>query len=459
MKKQDKHPIDSFFKENITQDFPYDPALWNKADKGIAALFNKKRILYFSLLFLLFISSVAVFFANTESKQEKISRTGKNEKMVLSKKSSVTKSSGYTNSSDEIAIQSSIEKAEVSSATAVSNSDEEIQNPKFEQKENTESQNGEKLKIESKEEIKEKESTVIPSMIVPAVSEETPITKMVAEEKILFTDFVMMTKPFKSFINSNAIISQPSKCPGIINEKRKRGFATTIEFENTKSLLLQTQISGLPKDYLAFKKQGETAKNMNAYGLNIMFQRGGWGLVSGLGWSQASVNIHYQSDSNRYQIIKTPVVKYKMIQDSIKYEGGYYSKISTYTDTAYSKSEAFKGYTSQNDFNWLSIPLKLSYQYSIARLRFSGRIGADFMWLYSSKGTFINSRLDALNTDEKLNRFNVNASGQLMAGYQLNHKIQVGGSVYLNQQLGSNFTDYNSRFKSKGFGWYVRWSL
>ena len=245
----------------------------------------------------------------------------------------------------------------------------------------------------------------------------------------------------------------------IINEKRKRGFATTIEFENTKSLLLQTQISGLPKDYLAFKKQGETAKNMNAYGLNIMFQRGGWGLVSGLGWSQASVNIHYQSDSNRYQIIKTPVVKYKMIQDSIKYEGGYYSKISTYTDTAYSKSEAFKGYTSQNDFNWLSIPLKLSYQYSIARLRFSGRIGADFMWLYSSKGTFINSRLDALNTDEKLNRFNVNASGQLMAGYQLNHKIQVGGSVYLNQQLGSNFTDYNSRFKSKGFGWYVRWSL
>lgn len=130
-------------------------------------------------------------------------------------------------------------------------------------------------------------------------------------------------------------------------------------------------------------------------------------------------------------------------------------------DTISQKLEEVKlnGQASQNVFQWVQIPLKFSYQKSYYRLRFSARLGTDLMWLYNSKGTFINSRLDGLNTSEKLNRLNVNASGQLMAGYQLNHKIQVGGSIYMNHQLGSNFTNYNSRFQSKGFGWYVRWGL
>lgn len=324
MKKQDKHPIDSFFKENIAQNFPYDPALWNKADKGIAALFNRKRILYFSLLFLLFISSVAVFFANFGSKQEKITRAGKSSTVVLNEKNSETKTSGYKNKSDEIAFPSFTEKGEVSSATVVSNSDDEIKKPRFKQKENTESQNGEKFKIKGEEEIKEKESTVVPSMQEPTVSEEATIAKIMADENILFTDFFMMTKPFQAFPLSNATIENPIKCPGVMNEKRKRGFGATIEFENLNSVFIRHHLSGLSKTELDYRSKYEKVQKFKGYSLNILMQRGGFGLVTGLGYREVAIKTNYVISNTTFELSES---KYKMIRDSIPYKGGYWSSI------------------------------------------------------------------------------------------------------------------------------------
>jgi hypothetical protein len=107
--------------------------------------------------------------------------------------------------------------------------------------------------------------------------------------------------------------------------------------------------------------------------------------------------------------------------------------------------------------------VKFSYQYPVKRLRFSVRAGADFSWLYDYKGSLINSKLNQVvaigDGEHALNKFNVNASLAFMAGYQLNKQFQVGGSVFGNQQLGSNFANYSGKFKNNGLGWYLRYSF
>ena len=93
MKKQDKNSLDQFFRENTEQHFPYDPALWSKADKAIGAQFGKKYRMVILALLLLFMSSIAVFFAfDNQGKAGKISMFKKSGNSILAKNSSSKKS-------------------------------------------------------------------------------------------------------------------------------------------------------------------------------------------------------------------------------------------------------------------------------------------------------------------------------------------------------------------------------
>lgn len=448
MKKQDKHPIDNLFKENIHQDFPYDPALWNKADKGIAALFNRKRILYFSLLLLLFMSSVVVFVANTSSKPEKISRTGNSGNTSLNKKNVPTKASNYKNSSDEVAIHSSIEKTEVESTVVVSNPDMEKESPTTSKNGKEEGINYEETKDNKKEE----------TVILDVDKEDNLIEATTNEkQKTDYAEFVLSTKPLE-FFAFNAFGKNPEPASKI-KEPKKRKFATFIEFENLNSVFKSNELKGLSKNELDYRNKYEKVQNYTSYSLNIIMQRGGFGFITGLGYATVAVKTSYITTSKTFDFSEA---KYKMLDDSVHYTNGTpWSNIREYRDTiaTHSEQRPLKDQASQNVFQWVQVPLKFSYQKSLYRLRFSARLGADVMWLYNFKGKFINTNLDGFNSEEKLKPLNVNASGQIMAGYQLNHKIQIGGSFYINQQLSSNFTNYNSRFKSEGYGLYVRWGL
>jgi hypothetical protein len=80
LKKQDNKNIDQFFKENLTQHFPTDPALWQQAEKGIAGLFLRKKILYYSTTLLIICGLITFLWINSSTenlstKSEKLSET------------------------------------------------------------------------------------------------------------------------------------------------------------------------------------------------------------------------------------------------------------------------------------------------------------------------------------------------------------------------------------------------
>jgi len=195
--------------------------------------------------------------------------------------------------------------------------------------------------------------------------------------------------------------------------------------------------------------------------LNVILQRNGIGLLSGIGFSDASIKTNYIDKLNHYEITSS----YKLVRDSVPFKNRYITYIEEVDDTIGSTSEeiSMAGQVPQNTLRWLQVPLKFSYQYPIWRMRFSARVGVDLLYLYKASGSIVNDKLDGLTTigegEHKLNRLNCNANAQIRAGYQLNTHFQVGGSLYYNQQLGSNFKNYNSRFQSRGIGWYVGYAF
>lgn len=277
--------------------------------------------------------------------------------------------------------------------------------------------------------------------------------------KIEYSDIILKARLFSFQAISANINVRPNKTL----DYKKRKFAITLELENITSMRSKNKLNGLSQEQSVFRDKYEDFSNSNNYSISIMLQPGRVGFITGLGFNSSNITTNYLTDTNHFHLIEKTITHYQIIRDSIPNSGRYYSHILIYDDTIKVRSEQLKGQTNQNHFKWMMIPLKISYQYPHNRLRLSVRAGLDLMWLYHFQGSLINKNLDGVvkigELEHQVKRFNANASTQIMAGYMLNRKIQIGGSIYYSHQIGSNFITYKSRFQNLGYGYYLRYSL
>ena len=91
-------------------------------------------------------------------------------------------------------------------------------------------------------------------------------------------------------------------------------------------------------------------------------------------------------------------------------------------------------------------------------MNYTVRTGTDISWLYNVNASYINSDYKSVSMvkDEELKRLNASASVQFNVGYEMNHRLQIGGNAFYNKQLGSNFRKYKHRFENAGLGFFVR---
>jgi hypothetical protein len=461
LKKQDNKNIDQFFKENLTQHFPTDPALWQQAEKGIAGLFLRKKILYYSTTLLIICGLITFLWINSSTenlstKSEKLSETSNQTSNLGEKSVALVEPEKIKETSDDADYNSNF-RAIVSEV----NSQNHIKNELASKKAIVNKGTSKPLLIDEEvsQEVKEID---LPGSDGLQKIEEVNLAEKESETRdevgiINFEILELNQKLTQPFLYTTS--SKPVLFPELKNKKRK--FAMFLEFENGRSINTSLSLSKLSDQEKSYRKQSESLENTSSYGLNLILQKKGFGFVTGISQQSASIKTNYIQNYFTYEF----ETKYKMIKDSIAYKRGYYSQISEYNDTTASHAEqkTVENQSSQNTLNWLSIPVKFSYQYPVKRLRFSVRAGADFSWLYDYKGSLINSKLNQVvaigDGEHALNKFNVNASLAIMAGYQLNKQFQVGGSVFGNQQLGSNFANYSGKFKNNGLGWYLRYSF
>ncbi len=461
MKKQDNKNIDQFFKENLTQHFPTDPALWQQAEKGIAGLFLRKKILYYSTTLLLIGGLIAFLWINSNTqnlstKNEKLSENSNQTSIIGEKSLALEDADKSKKTSDDPNYNTNFQAlgSEVKSQIQITN--------ELTSKKAIVNQGTSKPLVIVEEVSQDLNNIEAPGSGSLQKIEEVNPTEIEFEtsDEIGIINFEILglnRKLTQSFLYATS--SKPMLLPELKNKKRK--FAVFLEFENGRSVNTSLSLSKLSEQEKNYRALSESLENTSSYGLNLILQKKGFGLVTGISQQSASLRTNYLQNYVTYDF----ETKYKMIKDSVAYKRGYYSQISEYNDTTASHSEQtiVENQSAQNSLKWLSIPVKFSYQYPIKRLRFSVRAGADFSWLYDYKGGLINSKLNQVvaigDGEHTLNKFNVNASLAFMAGYQLNKKFQLGASVLSSRQLGSNFANYAGKFKNNGLGWYLRYSF
>jgi len=455
LKKQDKHPIDQFFKENTEVHFPYDPNLWNKADADLNALAVKKRLWAYSTIVLSILAVVMCWFWLNSEKETTVSSSNEADNSAsvegihkhLSVEGKLSQTNKHSTSGTNSTIKISGTENDLNTKQI---HDPNAQNlisltkPVVESSSQTINSTN-NTDTESKPEIssnqKEETFTTDESTKSVKLNFETIAMPSISGIKIPFT-----------YLNSNTTPNNHDFWPA------PKRFATYVELENYTSILLRQKNSGLSDAELDLKQKYETPQNLTGFSLNVLLQRGGFGVIIGLGHSQTAMNTNYRTDTG-YKLVST-TTKYKMIQDSVKYSGGYYSHIMEYDEKIYEPLPNLNGNRNRNTFRWLQVPVRVSYQYNRNRIRFAMRAGIDLMYLYKAEGAYINSSLDGLTAigsgNQTLKRWNMNGSVQLMTGIQLNKYWQIGAQGFYNQQLGSNFSKYNSRFQAGGIGWYLR---
>lgn len=443
MKNQDKHPIDDYFKDYMEQDFPYNPSSWNKATKVIDAYFGKRKKSVLIIAFFLVASSIALFLAFD-------SIDSKNKTSVKS-----------------IATSPINKEKELKNINSFNQVETKIDNPTAKDVANqTKSSNGnlmpKSIETFSQEEIRKTQITGEVEEIsgkdkhnnIPiSITTESHDSITAKEKSTFFTDFMLDSKLLYSF-NFNASNKHPETIIG--KERRKKKFAFMIELESQLSTNTKQKSGGLSQAELDYKTKYESAKNTKTGYLNFMFQRGKFGFITGLGYQKTITNTNYLVNKVYYDT----KILYKTENKFVPSSSGYYLIITTRVDTLGKRTEVVKiaNQANQNTFEWLLVPLKISYQYPYNRFRFSIRTGVDLSWLYNAKGAFINSDLKSVSsiTNNDLKRFNATMSAQFMTGYQVNKRFQIGGSMHYSNQLGSNFKNYSSRFQNTGLGLYVR---
>lgn len=440
MKNQDKHPIDNYFKDFMEQDFPYNPSSWKKATKVIDAYFGKRKKSILIVALILIAGSVVMFYGydtknKTVSKPIAIRQTNKEIK--------TKNNTSFYEVKTEIDNESVSGVKEEESFSKDNSAPESIGTPKHSENKT--------IEITKKtDDISDNENQ---NDIPISIMIEEPDTNPTKEKNTFFTDFVLPSKRLYSF-NFNASNNKPQ--PRIIKTGTKKKFAIMLEVESLFLNHSKQKLGGLPQTEIDYRNKYESIKNTNTYHLNVMFQRANFDLITGLGYQ----NVIIKTDYLAHRVYYDTKILYKTENKSVPSSSGSYLLITTRVDTLGKKTEVMKieNQANQNQFEWLLVPVKISYQYPYKRFRFSVRTGVDLSWLYNARGAFINSDLKsvAIIDDKELNRFNATMSAQFMTGYQVNKRFQIGVSTYYNQQLGSNFKNYYSRFQNAGLGVYVR---
>ena len=455
MKKQDKHPIDQLFKENTEVHFPYDPNLWNKAEADLNAIAVKKRLWVYSTVVLsiiavvicclMFNSEKETMVSTSVNKDSSVSQVGSDKPLTAegtlsnsNKRSSSVTTSG-TKVSDNVNEGKTLQIKDHTAHKIVSSTKPGIERSSLPiiSENNMNAESNTEIKSKQKEETYTTEESTKPVRLSFETIEMPSRTGI----NLLFT-----------YLNSN---TYPNIHDFLPTPKR---FATSVELENFNSIMLRQKNSGLSDAELDLKQKYETPQNLTGLGLNILMQRGGLGMVIGLGHLQTAINTNYKTDT-AYKLISS-TTKYKMIQDSVKYSGGYYSHIMEYDEKIYEALPNLNGNQNKNTFRWIQVPVRVSYQLNRNRTRLTLRAGIDIMYLYKAEGAYINSSLDGLTEigtgNQTIKRWNRSGNVQIMTGFQLNKYWQVGAQAFYNQQLGSNFSKYNNRFQAAGLGWYLR---
>ncbi|MCB9252761.1 MAG: hypothetical protein H6605_09865 [Flavobacteriales bacterium] len=459
MKEQSKHPIDQYFKEKATHDFAYDPELWQKVEKRMIWQKIRKTIAFTSVVLIsIFSISLAIYYLSEKSVKDQ---------NPMAKMDPTQSEEGNNNNEAGVFKQENYPDLNASDGSmkdlnSVRKYKDKISAVQIKKEDTKRIAKNKKVHESHKRTFSNKTENLLKGAPEKQIEFQKPENSKkiepIEETETIYEVFSFTPLDMESHLQFVFPKSQQNEKPEPVEEKfrkdRKR-FAVFYEYEQLHSYQVSQNITGPDKDQNKFRMDMESNKKQSSMGINLILQKRGIAFVTGLGFSRIGLVTDYKYFSTTY----TSISKYRMIRDSIPYSGGYYSHILEYQDTLSSTTEEKRvnNQTPSVRFNYIRLPLKLSYQFPIKRLRIGVRAGLDLSYLQSVNGSLNTSGLDN-SIEQNLKRINGTASFQLLTGVQLRHNLQAGLSAYYGKQLGSNMQDYGRKFNSYDFGFYLRYN-
>lgn len=466
MKNKDKHPIDELFEKGLYQEYPYDPALWEKAAEQLAAKkSNHKIFIWFAGIGAALSLMIVLFWANINPEQQQgqplASVTPDNGVATHATKETASTASEPTadpqpSDGQPIVPEGSPNTLSASEFNSSSRKTDLTQTPdeNLPSDDAGEPENNPVTKPTPVE-------TYVPETGSKAEDPAVKIPEKITETPIQTLDFLNWDLTHKEVTGFTYTLRGKPDFTPFSTRVRRPLYTIHLEWEQMFKQKNQYNLSGLPDGQLQYRRLFESGGDMQSNLLNVMVQRGNWGIVSGFGIMQSSFNTQYKVNQKQYKF----ETRYEMLKESIPYSGGTYSLIKEYQDTTLVSSEdkLLEGQSEANKLNWFMVPLKVSYQYPWMRFRFSVRAGANLMFLQNAEGNLINSDRTALvaigSAEAMPNKTSISASAGLYAGYMLNTNLQVGLSYSFNKQLISSFKGYSATLSGRGFGTVLRYTL
>jgi hypothetical protein len=458
--------------EKTEEHFEYDPTLWASVEKDIAIIpFQKNMLIISAIIGFVATGAIALYLhSGSDSTNEPVSVLSYKTQILAKDETRLNKEAGTIatginseRNNNEVKDHSkmNLNKHGIKYRTGQSNVDKTESTDRHKRRNSFLDLNQNKEKSVQVPKVSKGllKTEVSPSVDQPNYSKFRAKEPTRADIEGEFTLIKLFPKGIHSFfkVMNHHVISSNQFQTFKPNNKRK--FNISIELDGKYSMKLKNDISGLSASELKFRRQYEKENEASSYVVNVIIHKGDFGLLTGIGYSQASLKTGYMAPDVRYET----ETRYSMIEPNfdIRPNGTSVSLIKEYQDTTaiHSEESFIKGQADKNTFRWFQIPIQARFEYPYKRLRFSVRVGAEFQWLYKAEEFLINSKLDGLtaigDSEQKLKRFTVNPLTQFNAGYQLSPHLQFGANFFGSKQLGSNFAKYVSRFSQLGIGWYL----
>lgn len=213
-------------------------------------------------------------------------------------------------------------------------------------------------------------------------------------------------------------------------------------------------------------KQQEKPLPELGLGINILAKKGHWVVKSGIHFNQLKERTNYESTYNTttYDTSFRMVIKYYTQTP----RGSNVALLETKIDTTTGPTETrINNPNSIAQFNYISIPLAVQYEWHQKRILYFVEAGANLSILTNAKGVYalhdastntLTSR-ELSNNLDALNKTILNVSGAVGVKYAFTHNFNLWSSYSQNFGMNSMISDYAQKVNTSGINLGLEYKL
>gem|GEM_PF-4859444 len=241
-----------------------------------------------------------------------------------------------------------------------------------------------------------------------------------------------------------------TKTRSLVHLRPEPKFSFGIGMEHERSLSLSNSLTG-PSNYITYRESSESLKSYTGTNLLVFGEYKNWTISTGIGLGKYTQGVDYKG-TEEIKSINNINTYTTIINPNFILKGRSYILFGEVSDTSFNTTSKEKTvHTGTNEYNYITIPLRLSYKIPMNKWFAQLGLGADVQVLQNFKGQIIQEDLESLNGAKRSirsinNRFSAQAGlGRSLGKFNVELGLRGGTQVSaLNTTWDGSFNDIST---------------